>query len=189
MSLSIINLLENVLQPTAWKRFLFFFLSDIILFYLSLLFALLFHFDLNLNIRYNPLIFPVLPFFVAVKIGSFVLFRIYKMTWRYVGLYDLLSISAATVIAAFLLMLSVLLPVDLPLSGFSKGVVLADGIITLFLISGLRVSKRIYEESGEQRAESIEKRGTAPDLFSLPSLECHGCRSGGRTPFPQQTGK
>jgi FlaA1/EpsC-like NDP-sugar epimerase len=57
-----------------------------------LLFALLFHFGLNLNIRYNPLIFPVLPFFVAVKIGSFFIFRIYKMTWRYVGLYDLLSI-------------------------------------------------------------------------------------------------
>jgi len=33
------------------------------------------------------------------------------MTWRYVGLYDFLSIFAVTVIAAFLLMLSVLLPV------------------------------------------------------------------------------
>jgi len=79
------------------------------------------------------------------------------MTWRYVGLYDFLSIFIATVIATSLLMLSVLLPVDLPLSGFSKGVVLADGIITLFLISGLRVSKRIYAESrgeinkGEER--------------------------------------
>jgi FlaA1/EpsC-like NDP-sugar epimerase len=70
---------------------------------------------------------------VAVKTGSFFLFRIYKMTWRYVGLYDFLSIFAATVIATFVLMLFVLLPVDLPLSGFSKGVVLADGIITLFL--------------------------------------------------------
>ena len=125
-------MMKNLLQPTAWKKFLFFFLSDIIIFYLSLFFALLFHFDLNLDIRYNPLIFPVLPFFVAVKIGSFFIFRIYKMTWRYVGLYDLLSIFAATVIG---------------------------------------------------------KGGTAPDLFSLPSLECHGCRSGGRAPFPQQTGK
>jgi hypothetical protein len=33
------------------------------------------------------------------------------MTWRYVGLYDLLSIFAAMVIATFVLMLSVLLPV------------------------------------------------------------------------------
>ena len=31
--------------------------------------------------------------------------------------------------------------------------------------------------------------GTAPDLFSLPSVDCHGCRSGGREPFPQQTEK
>ena len=140
------RIMKNLLRPTARKKFLFFFLSDIILFYLSLLFALLFHFDLNLNIRYNSLIFPVLPFFVAVKIGSFVLFRIYKMTWRYVGLYDFLSIFIATAIATFLLMLALFLPVDLPLSGFAKRVVLADGIITFFLISGLRVSKRIYSE-------------------------------------------
>jgi FlaA1/EpsC-like NDP-sugar epimerase len=94
---------------------------------------------------------------VAVKIGSFVLFRIYKMTWRYVGLYDFLSIFAVTVIAAFLLMLSVLLPVNLPLTGFSKRVVLADGIITLFLISGLRVSKRIYREV--LRESRLKNRG------------------------------
>ena len=97
-----------------------------------MLFALLFHFDLNLNIRYNPLIFPVLPFFVVVKIGSFFLFRIYKMTWRYVGLYDFLSIFIATVIATSLLMLSVLLPVDLPLSGFSKGASWPMGSLRFF---------------------------------------------------------
>src|SRR4030042_4903428 len=133
-------MLKSQPQPTARKKFLFFFLADIILFYISLLSAFLFHFDMNLNIRYNPLIFPVLPFFVAVKIGSFVLLRIYKMTWRYVGLYDFLSIFIATVIAMFILMFSTLLPMDLPLSGFSKRIILADGIITLFLISGLRVS-------------------------------------------------
>jgi FlaA1/EpsC-like NDP-sugar epimerase len=179
--MSIINLLKNVLQPTAWKKFLFFFLVDIILFYLSLLLALLFHFDLNLNIRYNPLIFPVLPFFVAVKIGSFFLFQIYKMTWRYVGLYDFLNIFIATVTATAVLMLAVflpencgdtilnsgefrscpqifgLLPWDLPLSGFSKRVILADGIITLFLISGLRASKRIYGEVLRERR--LKNRG------------------------------
>ncbi|MFH2042485.1 MAG: polysaccharide biosynthesis protein, partial [Acidobacteriota bacterium] len=169
--------MQSLLYPTAWKKFLFFFLSDIILFYLSLLLALLFHFDLNLNIRYNPLIFPVLPFFVAVKIGSFFIFRIYKMTWRYVGLYDFLSIFIATVTATFVLMLFVILPGNLgdtiltsgefrsfpqnflflPLSGFSKRVVLADGIITLFLISGLRVSKRIYSEVLRERR--LKNRG------------------------------
>jgi len=151
------GMMKSLLHPTAWKKFLFFFLSDIILFYLSLLFALLFHFDLNLNIRYNPLIFPVLPFFVVVKIGSFFLFRIYKITWRYVGLYDFLSIFIAAVVATFVLMLGVILPLDLPLSGFSKRVVLADGIITLFLISGLRISKRIYREVLRERR--LKNRG------------------------------
>jgi FlaA1/EpsC-like NDP-sugar epimerase len=151
------NLMKNILHPTAWKKFLFFFLSDIILFYLSLLFALLFHFDLNLNIRYNPLIFPVLPFFVAVKVGSFFIFRIYKMSWRYVGLYDFRSIFIATLGATFVLMLFVILPWDLPIFGFSKRVVLADGIITLFLISGLRVSKRIFREVLRERR--LKNRG------------------------------
>jgi len=45
-----------------------------------------------------------------VKIGSFVLFRIYKMTWRYVGLYDFLSLLIAAVIGTFVLMLFVILP-------------------------------------------------------------------------------
>ncbi|MFH2120464.1 MAG: polysaccharide biosynthesis protein [Pseudomonadota bacterium] len=150
-------MMKSFLQPTAWKKFLFFFLSDLILFYLALLAAFLFHFDLNLNIRYNPLIFPVLPFFVVVKLGSFFLFRIYKMTWRYVGLYDFLSIFIATVVATAVLMLGVLLPWDLPLSGFAKRVVLADGIITFFLISGLRVSKRIFSEVLRERR--LKNRG------------------------------
>jgi FlaA1/EpsC-like NDP-sugar epimerase len=81
---------------------------------------------------------------VVVKIGFFFIFRIYKMTWRYVGLYDFLNIFIATVIATFLLMLSVLLPVDLPLSGFSKRVVLADGIITFFL--GLNLCPKRHME-------------------------------------------
>jgi FlaA1/EpsC-like NDP-sugar epimerase len=87
---------------------------------------------------------PGLPFFVVVKIGFFFIFRIYKMTWRYVGLYDFLSIFIATAIATFLLMLFVILPWDLPLSGFSKRVVLADGIITFFL--GLNLCPRPLTE-------------------------------------------
>ncbi|MBU1185066.1 MAG: hypothetical protein KJ663_07800, partial [Proteobacteria bacterium] len=99
------------------------------------------------------------------------------MTWRYVGLYDFLSIFIATVTATFVLMLFVILPGNLgdtiltsgefrsfpqnflflPLSGFSKRVVLADGIITLFLISGLRVSKRIYSEVLRERR--LKNRG------------------------------
>jgi len=37
---------------------------------------------------------PGLPFIVAVKIGSFFIFRIYKMTWRYVGRVVLFSTIA-----------------------------------------------------------------------------------------------
>jgi len=59
------NAYQEITPSYRLKKALFFPLSDIILFYLSLLFALLFYFDLNLNIRYNPLIFPVPPFFVA----------------------------------------------------------------------------------------------------------------------------
>jgi hypothetical protein len=58
------------------------------------------------------------------------------LTWRYVGLYDFLSIFIATVIATSLLMLSVLLPVDLPLSGFTKGVHLSWTFLSRHHYSG-----------------------------------------------------
>ncbi|MCX5798593.1 MAG: nucleoside-diphosphate sugar epimerase/dehydratase, partial [Proteobacteria bacterium] len=77
------------------------------------------------------------------------LFRVYRMTWRFVGLYDFLNLTLALVLSGlFLVVLSIptSLFTNLVITGFPKRILFADGVISLFLIAGLRISKRIYLE-------------------------------------------
>nr|MBP6941573.1 polysaccharide biosynthesis protein [Syntrophorhabdaceae bacterium] len=131
------------------KRTLFFVLADIILIILSLFIAFAVHFDLNLNIDYPDIMDEVLLYFIVVKLLAFAIFRIYKITWRYVGITDLVNIVFALIFAELLLIVlslpnSIISP--FALTGFPKRVFVVDGIVSLFLIAGLRISKRLYLE-------------------------------------------
>jgi len=144
------RILKKITTPTSLKRFLFFFLSDILIITLSIYLSFVVHFEFNLNIRYWDLVGEVLPFFIILKVLSLLLFRAYWITWRYVGISDLINIFAALLIAELLLVfLSLPMAVipALPLSGLSKRIFFVDGIISFFLISALRVSKRVYLET------------------------------------------
>lgn len=98
----------------------------------------------------------VLPLFLVIKICVFILFKMYKITWRYVGLNDLYNIAAAIIVSELLLMALLLfilapylkiqsfLPSDLSVIGFPRSIFLIDGTISILLLSVLRVSKRIF---------------------------------------------
>ena len=142
-------MINNLLHPTAWKKFLFFFLSDILLFFCSLYVAFLFHFDFSENIGYPALIIEVLPYFLVLKLGFLWFFRVYKISWRYVGLYDMIHIVTALFVAGCVLIILGLpnLPIpDLEITNFPKRVIFADIVISLFLVGGLRISKRLFTE-------------------------------------------
>jgi len=134
----------------SWDRIFFFFLSDIILISFSLLLSFFFHFDFDLNVPYLNLMAGVLPFFIVIKLILFGVFRIYRMTWRYVGIFDLVHIVGALIVAMMALIILSLpfssIPFSLPITGFPKRIILEDSIISVFLISGLRISKRLYLE-------------------------------------------
>jgi FlaA1/EpsC-like NDP-sugar epimerase len=114
-----------------------------------------------------PLFLTALPFFIVFKLLSFAGFRVYRLTWRYVGINDLCNIVVAVVMAELCLMIFILLiPFELILShlppillihssthllfypfiGFPRSIFIIDGVITLILISGVRISKRLYLE-------------------------------------------
>lgn len=144
------NILEKIISTSYTKRLLFFLFTDVILIAISLFLSFLFHFDFDLNVPYLTLMPGVLPYFIIVKFISFAVFRIYRMTWRYVGIFDLVNIVGALVVAGMaLIVLSIstpLSPFGLAITGFPKRVILEDSIISVFLISGLRISKRLYLE-------------------------------------------
>lgn len=148
------GLIQSIVKTSSLKRTLFFVFSDIILIILSLFIAFTVHFDLNLNIDYPDIMHEVLPYFIAVKLVAFAIFRIYNITWRYVGITDLVNTIFALIFAELLLIVLSLPNSYLPpfaLTGFPKRVFVVDGIFSLFFIAGLRISKRLYLEVIRER--------------------------------------
>lgn len=146
--------LFRLLHPTHVKRYLFFILSDIIFLMLSLYLSFLLRFDFKVTYEYELLPFAM-PLFVIVKLIAFSIFRLYKITWSYVGLHELCNAVYAIIVSEAVLMPLILVPLPdflhldhmgFPLKGFPRSIFLIDGLITLILISGLRVSKRLFLE-------------------------------------------
>ena len=110
-------------RPSAFKRFVFFGVFDIVLIVFSLFLSFFIHFDFNLNIDYIGLLKEAAAYFVIVKIAVFFLFRIYSMSWRYVSITDLFNVIIAMVFSELLLIVISLpksyLP-ELSITRFSK---------------------------------------------------------------------
>ncbi len=142
-------------------------LGDILIIMASLYISFLLRFDFVLSSGYKHLILNVLPLFLIVKLLSFSIFRMYKITWRYVSIDDLFNIVCAVVVSNSVLMAMILFPAPhvLHLAApiftitFPRGIFLTDGIISVLLLSTLRISKRFfYEVIGKKRFSSDGKR-------------------------------
>jgi len=157
------RLIDRIIHPSTLKRFSFFLLSDIFLFSLSLYIAFFVHFDFSANISYGALILEVLPYFLALKIFFLAVFRGYQITWRYVGLYDMIHIVAALFVAGCVMIILSLpnLPIpEIAITNFPKRVIFADAVVGLFLVSGLRISKRLYMEVYREKGMSQQGKRT-----------------------------
>jgi FlaA1/EpsC-like NDP-sugar epimerase len=89
-----------------------------------------------------------------VKLTLFVIFKLYRITWRYVGLNDLFNTLNAVVLSEAILMVLILMsssryhsifPRDF-FSGFPRSVFIIDGVLSFFLLSGFRISRRVLSE-------------------------------------------
>ena len=150
--------IPSLLYPSLFKRSIFFILSDILIIILSLYLSFLLRFEFALAEEYRRLIAIGLPFFIIVKLAFLGLFRVYRITWRHVGINDMCNIVNALIVAQLVLIVLVLVPSPLnlfaligrffgPVSiGFPRSIFLIDLGICILLISGLRISKRLYLE-------------------------------------------
>ncbi|PKL52509.1 MAG: polysaccharide biosynthesis protein [Nitrospira bacterium HGW-Nitrospira-1] len=150
--------MPNLLYPSSFKRSLFFILSDILIIILSLYLSFLLRFEFALSEVYNAMVLKALPFFIIVKLVSFGIFRVYRITWRQVGINELFNIVSAVIVSELVLVVLFLVPSPLnffalterflsPVStGFPRSIFLIDLGISILLISGLRISKRFYLE-------------------------------------------
>ncbi|MHC4068882.1 MAG: polysaccharide biosynthesis protein [Planctomycetota bacterium] len=132
-------------------------LAHIVAFSVSLLLSFLVAH--NMQFRVDVLAeqyFPLLAFFLIVKFIVFGFFRQYRGWWRYVGISDLLGILRASFVSTTIIVAlwwaitgTNIIPRNSlfqPITEVSQGIFMADMFGTLLLLSGLRMTIRLYYE-------------------------------------------
>jgi len=119
--------------------------SDAILFGLALYLSFFLRFEGVIPDSDLAQFFISLPLFVSVKLLTFYFFQIYRFTWSYVGLYELLKIfKVQTLCSLIISTIILLLAYEKSLRGFPRSIFLIDYVFSLILVGGLRISKRVY---------------------------------------------
>ena len=149
----------KLFKKTPLTRTLFFLVSDSIL--LGLAFYLSFYLrfegvipDIHLTqfIRYLPL-------FVGFKVIAFYFFQIYRFSWSYVSLYEVLKVVKILTLCSLIVSSIVLfLTYEEAFRGFSRSIFLIDYVLSLIMIGGLRISKRVYLQA--RKYPVIDQRRT-----------------------------
>ena len=141
--------MRRLLNAPSLKRVLFFILADTAVIWLSLYLSFLSQSNFNFEVGYSQHVNQVFLYFAVIKLLSLGAFRIYKLTWRFVGIADMAHVFVTMLVAEMgLLVLSLpssFLPA-LPMLGIPKRVFFTDGILCLGLVLTLRISKRLYLE-------------------------------------------
>jgi UDP-GlcNAc:undecaprenyl-phosphate GlcNAc-1-phosphate transferase len=126
------------------KRRLLEVLVDFCLISSMYVFAHLLRFEGALSRDLQQLIVKSLPIILVVKLASFAAHRLYRGAWRYLGLSDVITIFKAVTVGSVVSAL-VLLYVW-RFEGFSRAVLIIDGMLTFLAVGGSRVVERLLDE-------------------------------------------
>ena len=85
---------------------------------------------------------------VLIKVSCFFFFDLYRGMWRYVGIRDLLNVIKASIAGSLLFV--AYLAMFYHFSGVSRGVLLADFILTIVFVGGIRLAIRLYYQRGQE---------------------------------------
>jgi len=131
-------------QLKNWKFYVVFGL-DLLLFVLALVSAYLIRFEFRLTTGEIQQIFILLPFFIGIKAITFFSFCVYRGMFRYASLADMWNILKASVFSTLLIIFGMMILNRF--QGFSRGVVILDGMLTFLYTGGLRLGIRYtYKE-------------------------------------------
>jgi len=142
----------SLLQPSFTKRVIFFMISDIILFYISLHFAYALRFDFLIEPKHMSNFLNVFIVLTLLKLLFMALFRIYNITWRFFSLRDAKRLVMAHIAAliVFGIVLAVMPSLVMPLP---RSAIVIDFFLSVLLMGGFRLSKRLMIEQHSQGAD------------------------------------
>ncbi|MGB4298189.1 MAG: nucleoside-diphosphate sugar epimerase/dehydratase [Candidatus Saccharicenans sp.] len=137
----------RLLSKTNWKRQAFFLIFDTLFICASLYLAFWVRFEGNVPADYFPGFYYYLLLAVVIKISTLAAFKVYNFSWGLFGLREAVRLIFA-ILTSFLVFgpVAMLLRNRPPFGGFPRGVLLADFVLTVSMLYGLRISKRTFTE-------------------------------------------
>lgn len=130
-------------QATKLKRYAFFLSFDIVISIISVVLSYFLRFNGDIpNEFYKGLLLSA-TLITIIKILALWFLQIYKVPWRFFGLYEARKIFVAIFIANFIFTI-IYLFLDEIFEPFPRSVIAIDFILSFLLISGLRISKRMF---------------------------------------------
>jgi len=141
-----------MLRLSPFKRTVFFIVFDIFISFFTIVVAYLLRFNFDIPNQFlNSMILMVL-ILIPIKILSFFLFKTYFVAWRFFGLFEYKKIVYSH-LATYTLFIFIFLLFRDYFNPYPRSVILIDLFLSLFFIGLLRISKRLYLESGKQKSQ------------------------------------
>jgi FlaA1/EpsC-like NDP-sugar epimerase len=135
-----------MLVRNSFTRALFFGIFDLIWIALAMYIAFLLRFDGQIAPNYAARLWYYLGIALVIKLPLFALHGLYRMSWTFVSLEDLLSVLRAGTISSLLLgmALFILGRESTLFADFPRSVLIIDYLLTLAFVGSFRLWKRFY---------------------------------------------
>jgi FlaA1/EpsC-like NDP-sugar epimerase len=142
-------MMSKLLRPTTLKRALFFVACDYIVFTVAMYGAFYLRFDGHISRRYLIAISAFLLLSLVPKYASNAAFRLYNLTWRFVGTREVINVFYATAVGSMAFgMLAFFVHEPLGLPSLPRSVLLMDFMLTLIGVGSVRMAKRVLQVTG-----------------------------------------
>ncbi len=116
--------------------------ADVVLFTVALCLSYLIRFEFSFDNIHIGQISSLLLWMVPLKVVIFMMGGLYSGMWRFTGIRDLWLLARACFLSTMFIMLIILFVKGF--QGYSRGVFIADGIITFMLTGGVRMLIRSF---------------------------------------------
>ncbi len=147
------------IQKTPLRRAVFFIISDALLLSLSVYLSYLLRFGGEIPAHYASRVLPIAAIFVTVKVMAFLLSHVYQMSWSYFGMYEMWGIVRALAFSSLMLIgVSFVFRGASLFEAMPRSLFFIDFFCSLFFVSGLRISKRFYQQIGGGLSREGAKR-------------------------------
>ena len=119
-------------------------LVDAVLITISITSAYLVRFEFSIPDEFVRSLSHSIPILLCIKLTTFYFFNIYSGMWRYTSIRDLMNVIKASSIGSLLYVVVILLKSRF--IGYSRSVFIIDWLLTILLVSGFRLTVRLFYE-------------------------------------------